>query len=152
MTLAELEAREQIRELVARYSAYVDAARTEELLGLFHHDGQLEVDGRVLQGRDAMRRFLEEMVASYGSYAGEMTLVPTRHHTSNLQIDLEGSASARGRCYYQVISGIGLDHWGRYVDVYDVVGRQWRIRSRREILEGTVPGGWAAAASAFGTR
>ena len=45
-----------------------------------------------------------------------------RHFTSTLQIDLTGPEEASSRCYYQVLTTHGLDHWGRYLDNYEVIG------------------------------
>ena len=52
---------------------------------------------------------------------------------------------ARGRCYFAVLTEDGLDHWGRYVDVYarDPADGTWRFAHRRISLDGSVPGGWA---------
>ncbi|MET0627554.1 MAG: nuclear transport factor 2 family protein [Acidimicrobiia bacterium] len=36
-----------------------------------------------------------------------------RHFTGTHQIDLVDESTAVGRCYYQVLTAIGLDHWGR---------------------------------------
>ena len=71
----------------------------------------------------------------------------TSHFTSTLQIDVLSPTSAKGRCYYQVLTPEGLDHWGRYLDEYGVVEGRWVFTHRREILDGFVPGGWAAAAT-----
>jgi hypothetical protein len=70
--------------------------------------------------------------------------VLVRHHTSTLQIDVDGPTVARSRCYYQVVMSHGLDHWGRYLDDFAVIGGRWVFTRRREILDGTTPGGWAA--------
>ncbi len=65
-----------------------------------------------------------------------------RHHTSTLQIDVAGPADASSRCYYQVISNQGLDHWGRYLDRYGIVDGRWLFLHRREFLDGASPGSW----------
>ncbi|MND03701.1 hypothetical protein D3C83_236570 [compost metagenome] len=38
---------------------------------------------------------------------------------------------ATGRCYFFVLTRIGLDHWGRYLDDYRVVDGAWRFARRR---------------------
>jgi len=72
--------------------------------------------------------------------------VMVRHHTSTLQIDVAGPDGATSRCYYQVLSTSGLDHWGRYLDTYGVVGGRWKFVHRREFLDGFVAGSWTRAA------
>ena len=52
---------------------------------------------------------------------------------------------AAGRCYYQVLMSHGLDHWGRYIDGYQLVDGRWLFSSRRVTMDGYVPGGWGAA-------
>ena len=55
----ELAAREEIRELVARYAHHADAGRLAELVALFAEDGLLQIDDREpLHGRDAILAFL----------------------------------------------------------------------------------------------
>ena len=52
----ELKAREQIRDLVARYNAYGDSGRFDEVLALFAEDATVEVAGhRIYRGRDEIR-------------------------------------------------------------------------------------------------
>ena len=68
-----------------------------------------------------------------------------RHFTATLQIDVESETFARARCYYQVVMTDGLDHWGRYLDEFGVVEGHWLFTRRREVLDGAVPGGWAAS-------
>jgi SnoaL-like domain len=52
----ELEAREQIRDTIARYAHCVDGGRFDDLVALFSPDGILEVEGEPAhRGRDAIR-------------------------------------------------------------------------------------------------
>jgi SnoaL-like protein len=54
MEIWELEAREQIRDTVARYAHCVDDGRFDDLVALFTPDGVLEVEGEPAhRGRDA---------------------------------------------------------------------------------------------------
>ena len=142
MELWELEARESIRDLVARYNANGDAGRFDPMLALFADDAVLEVpDGRI-EGRDAIRTYFEG-VARGGEGRPKVRLL--RHHTATLQIDVDSPDAARGRCYYQVFTEAGLDHWGRYVDDYRRSQDRWLFARRRVTLDGVVPGGWAAS-------
>ncbi len=58
MEIWELIARESIRDLVARYNANGDSGRFDPMLELFAEDAVLEVPGRRLEGRAAIRAFL----------------------------------------------------------------------------------------------
>ena len=46
---------------------------------------------------------------------------------------------ATGRSYYQVLTAIGLDHWGRYIDEYRTVDGTWRFARRRVTVDGRNP-------------
>ena len=136
----ELEARESIRDLVARYNASGDSARFDAMLELFAEDAVLEVPGRRLEGRAAIRAFFEGVARGEGGRPRARLL---RHFTATHQIDLVSETEARGRCYYQVLTEAGLDHWGRYQDVYRVVEGRWRFAQRSASVDGAVPGSWA---------
>ncbi|MDJ0852649.1 MAG: nuclear transport factor 2 family protein [Myxococcota bacterium] len=136
----ELAAREAIRDLVARYNANGDSGRFDPLLELFAEDAVLEVPDHRFEGRAAIRRFFED-VASGASGHPRVRLL--RHYTATHQIDVENEREARGRCYYQVLTEAGLDHWGRYVDRYRCEQDRWLFASRKATVDGSVPGSWA---------
>ena len=137
--LWELEARESIRDLVARYNANADSGRFDQVLECFAPDAVMELDGRPYRGRQEIRTIFTG-AADLVSAGPDPVLV--RHHTSTLQIDVAGPGDASSRCYYQVLSGKGLDHWGRYLDRYGVIDGRWYFLHRREFLDGFVPGSW----------
>ena len=140
MELWELEARESIRDLVARYNANGDAGRFDPLLALFVEDAVLEVPKQRIEGRAAIRAFFEAVAGGEG---GRRPVRLLRHHTATLQIDVHSPSEAGGRCYYQVFTETGLDHWGRYVDDYRRVEGRWLFSRRRVTVDGAVPGSWA---------
>jgi hypothetical protein len=135
----ELLAREQIRDLVARYNANGDAGRLEEVIALFVDEATLEIDSAVYRGvgeiRGMFERAADQTRGEPGSYI--------RHFTATHQIDLLGEQAARGRSYFQVLTPAGLDHWGRYLDEYSMSGENWRFRARIVRVDGSVEGGWA---------
>ena len=138
---SEGEAREQIRDLVARYNAYGDSGRFEDLLRLFAPDAQLTVGSERYIGRDA----IEAMFRDAASSARSIAVTRVRHFVATHQIDLVDEGHARGRCYFQVLTDRGLDHWGRYLDDYAADAGGWRFAIRTVEVEGAVPGGWGAA-------
>ena len=142
----ELEAREAIRETVASYAHCADSGRFAELAALFAPDGELEVRGETpLRGRDAIRSFLENV----GVQLKDATTVPLiRHHVSNLTIDVVSPTEARGACYFLAVTERGVDHWGRYRDLYAPAdthghGDRWLFAHRYVRTDGVTPGGWA---------
>ena len=142
MDAFEVAAREQIRELVARYNHHGDAGRIEALLDLFTDEAELEIrEGPTYVGREQLRSLFSNVTPP----ARDSSSPPTRiwHHTSTLVIDLENEIHAQGSCYFAVLTQRGLDHWGRYRDQYECVERCWRFRRRRVTVDGRIPGGWA---------
>ncbi len=143
MELWELMARESIRDLVARYNANADSGRFDQVLECFAPDAVMELDGRPYRGHEEIRSIFTGAAELARRGPGP---VMVRHHTSTLQIDVAGPDAATSRCYYQVLGASGLDHWGRYLDTYGVVGGRWRFVRRREFLDGFVAGSWTRPA------
>jgi hypothetical protein len=125
----ECAAREEIRELVARYTPLGDGGRLEELSELFAENatfrlaefpsdlGRVQIVNRLGGLRDRNDR------DPHTSYV--------RHHVSNLQIDFASPVSATGRAYWMVLTAQGLARWGRYQDEYEQVDKKWRFSTRR---------------------
>jgi hypothetical protein len=139
MLIWELLAREQIRDLVARYNANGDSGRLDDVLTLFATDATLDIGSDRYRGAHEIRRMFE-------AAADETRTEPEtyiRHFTATHQIDFVSEQAARGRSYFQVLTPAGLDHWGRYVDEYVLTDGSWRFAARTVRVDGTVAGGWA---------
>ncbi len=132
----ELSAREAIRDLVARYNANGDSGRFEQVLELFTADAVMELP-------DGPRSGLEEIRSIFTGVRDKITQGDPsrylRHITGTHQIDLIDETHARGRCYFLVLTRVGLDHWGRYIDEYQAVDGEWKISRRRVITDGRSP-------------
>jgi hypothetical protein len=134
----ECAAREDIRELVARYTHFGDGGRLEELSELFAENatfrlaefppdvGRVEIVNRLGALRDRNDR------DPHRSYV--------RHHVSNLQIEFASPSSATGRAYWMVLTDQGLARWGRYQDEYEQVDKTWRFSTRRVRPDGARAG------------
>ena len=140
----EVEARECIRDLVARYNANGDSGRIDVVVALFAPDAVLEVPGESFEGREAIRAFLSGIGAETRSQR-DSGFQLIRHFTSTHQIDVADHDRASGRCYYAVLTDRGLDHWGRYVDEYRRTGDRWLFAKRRATVDGRAPGSWSEA-------
>ncbi len=143
MDLQALLAREAIRDLVARYNIDGDAGQFDKQIDLFTEDGWIEIPGaRRYEGRERLRELFTGAVGHDDSGSAPQRIA---HHVSSLAIDLNPAdpSAATGSCYYAVLTGEGLDHWGRYKDVYRFESEHWRFASRRVSVDGRVPGGWA---------
>ena len=134
----ELAAREAIRDLVARYNAYGDAGRFDDLMELFAPDATMDVgDGRGYRGRAEIATIFTGTGDRWRAAAAERGAPPyVRHFVSTHQIDLADRARAGGRAYFQVLMAHGLDHWGRYLDEYALVGDRWLFAHRRVRVDG----------------
>lgn len=129
----ELMAREQIRDLVARYNANGDAGRFEHVMDLFAADAVMEVPDRVCTGHDEIMTIF---TGAQEQVRGGETPGYIRHFTATHQIDVADPTTATGRCYYSVITPSGLDHWGRYLDEYRAVDGRWKFARRRVTVDG----------------
>lgn len=132
MELWELSARERIRDSLARYNWSGDAMRLPELAESFCEDGELELrGGSPVQGRAAIVEFLGGAVASPNAAAQESGVRRiVRHNVTNIRFTEMTPQQARVACYFTVFTEIGLDHYGRYRDLFVPVGDQWLIRHR----------------------
>lgn len=162
MELWELIARERIRDLVARYNANADAGRFDEVVALFAADAVMELvaaDGetRTFAGSDAIRSLFSQTKAAWDpararkeTPGGDGGRHHVRHFVATHQIDVVDRDHARGRSYFLVLMGHGLDHWGRYVDEYGIRDGDWRIIRRKALSDGHAPDALAALATGAG--
>ena len=132
MELWELVARERIRDTLARYNWSGDSLRLDELGETFCEDGELELRNREpVRGRAAIVELLGGAVAAPNSIAqssGVKRIV--RHNVTNIRFTEASPQEARVACYFTVFTEIGLDHYGRYRDVFVPGGGDWLIRHR----------------------
>jgi hypothetical protein len=146
MELWELEARESIRILVARYNSNGDSARFDAVLELFAPDAVMELPDGVYDGIEQIKTIFtgtKGRFADFGLATGKAFYM--RHSTSTHQVDLLDETHASGRCYYHVLMPHGLDHWGRYIDRYERRDGKWLFTHRKVTMDGYVPGGFGAA-------
>jgi hypothetical protein len=144
MDLDELLAREEIRDTLARYNLSGDRGRIPELLDCFTRDASLEIEGEPpARGRAEierrMRAAIDELCAS-----GSDDPVRLRHHLTTSGIEVESPRMARAWSYFIVLTDIGLDHAGRYVDELRLEDDHWRLARRRVIVD------WSASGTRYG--
>ena len=144
----ELDAREQIRGLVAAYNALGDRGRFDAVMALFAEDAVMDVgDEGSYEGLDQIRTIFtgtrDSILDRDGDSGGGGEPRFLQHHTTGLHITMGGCAEANGHSYFTVMTDRGVDHWGRYQDAYRPVDGHWRFASRRVRIDGTTPGGWA---------
>jgi hypothetical protein len=134
MELWELVARERIRDTIASYNWAGDALKLEELAATFSLDGVLEVRGEEPRiGRQAILDYLGGVSpgarpSPVDAPAGPRRIV--RHVLANVRFLELTPEQARVGSYFTVVTEVGLDHYGRYRDVFVPVGEEWLIQHR----------------------
>ena len=142
MELWELEARESIRDIVARYNANGDSGRFGPMLELFAEDATMELPNETHRGREAIRTMFEGVARNTGPRPGARAAF-IRHYTATHQIDVIDERHAKGRSYYVVLTDRGVDHWGRYIDEYRRIDDRWLFWHRKVTTDAALPGSWA---------
>jgi uncharacterized protein (TIGR02246 family) len=127
MTLMELQDREEIRELLARYCFLLDARDLGAFAQLFAEDGEwISRNGRAA-GRAAIEALLDGLVPVPREGARR------KHLTCNIVIELAG-ASAQVRSNFLVVrdsaAGPVIAVAGTYADRLVKAGGRWLIASR----------------------
>jgi hypothetical protein len=145
--LWELSAREAVRHTIASYTYAADNGRFDDAAALFAPDGVLEVQGiggATAQGPAAILGFFR------GVGGDVVTTAPPgrmQHHVSSLRVDVVSQTAATATCYFTVMTGAGVDHWGRYKDRFapdrNRDDGRWLFAHRLVRTDGRTPGGWA---------
>ncbi|MDO8389719.1 MAG: nuclear transport factor 2 family protein [Actinomycetota bacterium] len=136
MEIWEVIARECIRDLVTTYNSNGDAGRFVPLMEVFADDSVMELPDRTYTGKAE----ISEIFTGARAKLTGATPSYVRHFGATHKIELIDPDNATGRMYFAVVTRIGLDHWGRYVDRYKLVDGTWRIHHRKVIIDGTSDG------------
>lgn len=120
--------KEEIVDLVHRYSYYADHKFHDDLVDLFTEDCVVDYGpwvGPPTQSRTALR-------ANLGDGRG---FVVTSHHNANVLISFDGEdrASVRSSCYawHETLTGGTPRVWGAYYDVVVRTPEGWRFAERQ---------------------
>lgn len=113
------------------YQSEGDRGRVGGLASAFTDDGVLEFSGRAHQGRDAIIAALSAGTARQRDDAAAGQQVLVRHNLTSCRIELTGPGTADAWTYFNVVTPIGFDHCGVYVDRFRKVGERWLIAHRR---------------------
>jgi hypothetical protein len=137
MDASQAIAREEIRDVIARYNHAGDRGDLDALVRCFTESGVLDLeDEDDIVGRAAIHRHLAGVARDL---AGRSVRPLLRHHVSSLRIELTGPGSANAASYFLVFTEVGLDHWGRYADRLVRAVEGWLIAHRKVRVDGSVP-------------
>ena len=127
MTLDDLLAREEIRQLISDYNVRGDRGRVAEMLDAFAPNARLRAAGKTALGHD-------EIAALLSANPTSPRHTMSRHYLSTQHIERDGE-TARARTYFCVLTNIGLDHHGLYVDQFARIDGRWLIADREVRLD-----------------
>ena len=135
--IRQLEDRDAIRELTARYCQLAVAGRAEEIVALFTRQGIMESSGTREQGH-------ARLLTLYRSSFAELRPIPFIH---NHVVELAGDR-ATGYCSIElrmVEKGEAVTAAGYYDDVFEREEGVWKFAHRRLFFHHRVPlaKGWA---------
>jgi len=134
MDAREVVAREEIRDVISRYTHAGDAGDLDALALCFAESGVLDLAGVApVEGRGAIQTHLGGVVRELADRTRRPVL---RHHVSSVRIELTGPDSAIASSYFLVFTEVGLDHWGRYLDHFARTGPRWQIARRKVRVDG----------------
>jgi hypothetical protein len=138
--LWELAAREQVRDTLGRYTHAADRGRSADVADCFTVEGVLDVGqlGGRWEGRAQIITELDAVAAQLAEKGDTPGLV--RHHVSSVLIEFPEPTEASVRSYFLVLTSIGPDHWGRYLDRLEPDGDRWRFTERRVQVDGHAAG------------
>ena len=144
------EDRARIEDLQARYLFALDSFDLDTYVSTFTEDGILDIVEYQVQGREEIRKSLEESQAVFvPSAEAEKELYPasSRHNITNIVIKIDGD-KAEGRAYWFHYGNNNperkaeIDAYGHYEDEMVKVNGQW-LFSKRVIYNESVAG-WIA--------
>ena len=136
---AEALAREAIAHTQSIYNTEGDRGRLDGLLDAFTDDGVLELDRGVFTGKQAIRAALSPAVDAKRAEAAEGARLFLRHNLTTRRIELTSDSDADVWTYFFVMTPIGLDHSGVYVDRFVRQGDRWLIARRRVKIDWQAP-------------
>ena len=143
MTDDERLAREEIRYTQSVYNSEGDRGRIDALLTAFTADGVLELDSGTYEGHDAIRGALSLVVdGTRADTSGPKPFI--RHNLTTSRVEFVSDTEANGWTYWFVVTPIGFDHSGVYVDRFVKTGDRWLIAHRRVKVD------WIDPESRFG--
>jgi len=134
--IAELEAREQIRELIYAYGSALDSRNFVAFSELFAEQSGTWVGG--FGSATGRAQIFELMDSSIGH--AEQPIVPTSHHVfTNLQITVDGNqAEATTKWIFVVPSASGSPQWlylGHYDDRFVREDGRWLFLRRQAFTD-----------------
>ena len=143
MNLEMLAAREGIRYTISIYNQAVDRGAYQDLGVVFATDGEMIIsESTSFKGRENIIESLSAGAIKRGvGQNGNFQ----RHSLGNSIINVIDANNAKSIHFIMVMTELGFDHSGVYIDDFVRVGDRWLIKTRRANME------WARPDSRFNT-
>jgi len=129
----EVQARHAVADLCATYTMSADRGKANEIAEVFAEDAVFDVESGQLEGREAIRKFFSDLIASAVLSPGKQS--PARHHLTTSQVKMNECGHASGRTYFIVVRDGAIIQCGIYVDRYRLVDGEWKISYRQVRME-----------------
>ena len=126
-------ARQEIANLCATYTMSADRGRPDHVAAVFAQDAIFDITSGKLEGREAIRAFFSDLIASAVLGPGRQS--PARHHLTTSQVTFDDGSHASGRTYFIVVRDGTIIQTGIYVDRYVLAEGQWMIAFRQVRME-----------------
>ena len=133
MSLEEMLAREAIRCTIALYVRNADTADYDRHVEVFHPEAKMIIQGGpTLEGRTAIIDAVKQGAVKRRAFdAGNFQ----RHNITTCAIEMTGAVSATATTYIMVVTELGFDHTGIYIDEFVKQDDRWLIKARRATME-----------------
>jgi len=126
-------ARQEIANLCATYSISADRGRPDDIAAVFARDAVFDVESGKFEGREAIRAFFSDLIASAVLGPGRQS--PARHHLTTSNVTFDDGNHASGRTYFIVVRDGTIIQTGVYIDRYVLTEGQWMIAFRQVRME-----------------
>jgi hypothetical protein len=140
MQFDELLAREAIKYTLALYHKNGDAGDYDNHVNVFHPDAEMSIQDKTIKGAKQIIEMLRAGAVSRGAFEGKNF---QRHHLTTSMIELTSENTAEAKHYIIVMTELGFDHTGTYMDQLVKQGDRWLLKTRRATME------WARSDSRF---
>jgi len=129
-------ARSRIKDTIARYNIAGDKRDLDAFVATFCEDAIYESAVFSCAGANDIRQYL---LTAWKPVPAVPSPRFRRHHITTTQIDVHDAQQASGRVYYLMVTDLGLDHCGYYLDRYRPVGDRWLIAHRQVWMDWSLP-------------
>jgi hypothetical protein len=154
--MSEVTDRDEIRQLIATYTAEGDRGRVDRMAHIFAEDATMVIPSWRAEGRAGIVKALsggggtDKPMRKSDPITGRGPIM--RHHLTSCYITFDGPDDATGRTYWINFSENGPDHSGLYADKYRRIDGRWLITHREVRLDWKSPNSWNGPEVLVGPR